>query len=229
MSVFKHASLIDRMETKIDDLSAENKKISTRFLNMTKMMSRNRVAAKKIVEERDEQITRLKEMYNKITVEYGDIVIGLNTKIDKITEELNDKSSEIYNLKEMVNGMDDDIVSLNKQLEDQCSLNEKLINEAYDNSTIQSFKIGELQTKIEMITEVSNDQVGRIYELEKIISEKDAELAKKNEMVCSLYDQVTSYEGTNKRMKAELDHANEMINALKHASSYMNEVLSHKM
>ena len=62
--------------------------------------------------------------------------------------------------------------------------------------------------------------------LKKELTEKDTDLVKRNDTVCSLYSKLLATENELAQAKGQISQMIEMINAFRNASSYMNEVLS---
>lgn len=239
MSVFTKNALIERMEEEIETLKAKNDEVSTRLVNMTKQMTRNRVAAKTIAEQRDAEIAFLKEELSDASNAYGAAAKTITEERDgviaSLKEELSNASSAYAALKDYhehsLEERDEKFASLSSEytafknyhdqsLEQQHAYAEQLASQAADNETMLALKNAQTTLQLEMVAEQSDA-------ISKMMAEKNDELVKRNDTVCSLYSKLVATESELAQAKGRISQMLEMINALRSASSYMNEVLSH--
>ena len=245
MSVFTKNALIERMEEEIETLKAKNDELSTRLLNMTKQMTKNRVAAKSVVEERDAQIAFLKEELSdasksygaavkSITMERDSVIAGLEKQLsasaslhaaheDYHEHSLEERDAEIQSLKQSLDSVSREYSAFknyhDQSLEQQHAYAEQLASQAADNETMLALKNAQTTLQLEMVAEQSNS-------LHKEITEKNDELAKRNDTVCSLYNKLTATENELAQANGRISQMMEMISAFRNVSSYMNEVFS---
>jgi chromosome segregation ATPase len=248
MSVFTKNALIELLEEEIETLKTKNEEVSSRLVSMTKQMTKNRVAAKSVVEERDKQIAFLKEELSDASKAYGAAAKTITEERDaviaSVKEELSAASSayaalkdyhehsleerdaEIYSLKQGLDSVSREYTAFknyhDQSLEEHRAYTEQLASQAQDNETMLALKNAQTTLQLEMVAEQS-DAIG------KMMAEKDSELVKRNDTVCSLYSKLVATENELAQAKGRISQMMEMINALRSASSYMNEVLSHNV
>ena len=216
MSVFTKNALIERLEEEIQTLKAKNDELSTRLLNMTKQMTKNRVAAKSVVEERDTEITSLKEQLRDASNAY----VALK---DYHEHSLEERDEKIASLKESFTSISSEYTAFknyhDQSLEEQHAYTEQLARQAADNETMLVLKNAQTSLQLEMAVEEDNT-------LKKELTEKNDELVKRNDTVCTLYNKLTATENELAQANGRISQMMEMINAFRNVSSYMNEVLS---
>ena len=216
MSVFTKNALIERLEDEVDTLKSKNDEIASRLLNMTKQMTKNRVAAKSVVEERDAEITSLKEQLRDASSAY----VALK---DYHEHSLEERDEKMASLKEAFTSVSSEYAAFKNyhdhSLEEQHAYTEQLASQAADNETMLALRNAQTTLQLEMTLE-------EVSTLKKELTEKDTELVKRNDTVCSLYSKLLATENELAQAKGQISQMIEMINAFRNASSYMNEVLS---
>lgn len=223
MSVFTKNALIERLEDEVETLKSKNDEIASRLLNMTKQMTKNRVAAKSVVEERDAEIASLKEQLR----DASNVYVALKDYHDHSLEERDEKmaslSSEYTSLKESFTSISSEYAAFKNyhdhSLEEQHAYTEQLASQAADNETMLALKNAQTTLQLEMAVE-------EVSTLKKELTEKETDLVKRNDTVCSLYSKLLATENELAQAKGQISQMIEMINAFRNASSYMNEVLS---
>ena len=209
MSVFTKNALIERLEDEVDTLNSKNDEIASRLLNMTTQMTKNRVAAKSVVEERDAEIASLKEQLRDASIAY----VALKDYHEHSLEERDEKMASLSSEYAAFKNYHD------HSLEEQHAYTEQLASQAADNETMLALRNAQTTLQLEMAVE-------EVSTLKKEITEKDTELVKRNDTVCSLYSKLLATENDLAQAKGQISQMIEMINAFRNASSYMNEVLS---
>ena len=209
MSVFTKNALIERLEDEVDTLKSKNDEIASRLLNMTTQMTKNRVAAKSVVEERDAEIASLKEQLRDASIAY----VALKDYHEHSLEERDEKMASLSSEYAAFKNYHD------HSLEEQHAYTEQLASQAADNETMLALRNAQTTLQLEMAVE-------EVSTLKKEITEKDTELVKRNDTVCSLYSKLLATENDLAQAKGQISQMIEMINAFRNASSYMNEVLS---
>lgn len=209
MSVFTKNALIERLEDEVDTLKSKNDEIASRLLNMTKQMTKNRVAAKSVVEERDAEIASLREQLR----DASNVYVALKDFHDHSLEERDEKMASLSSEYAAFKNYHD------HSLEEQHAYTEQLASQAADNETMLALRNAQTTLQLEMAVE-------EVSTLKKEITEKDTELVKRNDTVCSLYSKLLATENELAQAKGQISQMIEMINAFRNASSYMNEVLS---
>jgi uncharacterized protein YecA (UPF0149 family) len=151
-------SVFERMEEEITLLKAQKEDLSMRLLGMSQQMGYNRVTSKKLLDERDAEIASLK---NEL----------LSTR----------KSLSISDKKN--NSLTDEIQHLKKELQDNNAFTENVITYTTNSENSMFMKNIELQGKLDMISEMSSNQ---IKDAEEKLAKANGELFRATHIINSI-------------------------------------------
>jgi chromosome segregation ATPase len=179
-------------------------------------------------------------LYNslkEVNEEYDDMKNRLNAIIDARDDEINELKQKLHDSNGALDAMRDswnlakkytddvisqrnaDITNLKNQLAEQIEYTEKIITEANQTEQCDIFNNAQLNARVEMLTEMSNDQMSTIQAI------KDEHTKKCAEMTSLSYKMVT-VENENTALKAELAHYKNAMAALASANTYMTNIFS---
>jgi hypothetical protein len=215
MSVFTKNSIFDRLGDEINTLKEENKKLSTRLAKANSQMTKNRLSAKTLLEEREDEINKLKQ-------ELASTHATLTEKYEMLIDE--HEEFKLFHL-HTVESVLHTVKTKQNELEENKAFTDNLMNKSTDIENTLYMKNAELVSRIDVLKEMNEKYTYMMYEMEKKIAENDAELVKRNDTICTLYNRVLAAEESNKEMNIKLNYMNETIVALQNASIYMNNIL----
>ena len=186
-------------------------------------MSKNRLNAKMllnkaILEEREDEIAKLKEELSNTHEIFTEKYEMLSDRHDMLTEEYDKfKMFHLYT-----------VDNIKKELDENKEFTGNLMNKSTDIENTLYMKNAELVSRMEMMKEMNDKYNYMLCEMEKKIALSDAELLKRNDTICSLYNRTLAAEQNSKEMAIKLDYMNQTINALQNAATYMNQILYKK-
>jgi len=204
--------MFERLEEQIATLKEENKSLSSRLAKLNSVTDKNRANSKTLLQERDNEIISLKHQYSSTHK-------SMTAQYDKLLDEYNNfKEYHTTTLEAMKKDLDEKQIFTDYLKDKSTNLEDRLYT-----------KNAQLLSHIDTMKELDEKQKHKLYELDKQVSEKDEELARRNDTICNLYSKLLSTENTNREMKIKVDYLTDMINALRKASSYISDVLSHSI
>lgn len=222
MSVFTKNSIFDRLGDEISTLKEENKKLSTRLAKANTLMAKNRLSAKTLLEEREDEINKLKQELASTHATLTEKYEMLADKHDMLIDE--HEEFKLFHL-HTVESVLHTVKTKQNELEENKAFTDNLMNKSTDIENTLYMKNAELVSRIDVMKEMNEKYTYMMYEMEKKIAENDAELVKRNDTICTLYNRVLAAEESNKEMTIKLNYMNETIVALQNASIYMNNIL----
>ena len=257
MSAFNTHSIIERLEENVAVLKSENETLKQRLVAMMNQLAGNRKENKKVLEKRDEEISKLKTKFSSMCGERNTVCEHLKEVTEdywSLKQKLNDiidaRDCEIEELKkqlnDIVNSSDDEILILQTQLKDSKSGLEAMrhnwnVAKAYTDDVIsqRNIEIAQLKKQLEDQCEFTERAIAQASDTESELVMKNAELTARIGMLSELSErQANTIHDIQIEMmckhdqlthtKAQLAHANEMLTAIGTASSYIANVLSHK-
>ena len=220
MSVFTTHSMIEQLEEEIVNLKEEianlkfdKRKLSDRVLNMTNMLTKNRMAANKTLNDKNKELETMQLIVSDKTYLYelmrderntakeehlasknswNNMMDSRDDEITELKETLSVRDYEIAELKEMLSERNDEIADLKTEI-------------SYENAneSMLAIKNGELQTQIGLLSEQHTDAI--------------------ESMRAQLLASETKYTET----RTQLERAAGMLSAISTASAYITDVLSH--
>jgi chromosome segregation ATPase len=242
MSAFTTHSIIERLEAELEQQKAEleqqkvqmkeqkteNAFLKERLVGMTKQMTENRIANKNILNQLKAEISNLnvsKGHLNEIIDAREDDIAELKKQLDASNQALQSIKSNWDCAKQYT----DDVISqhvseiaeLKKQLADQIVYTGNAITQASEVEDDLFMKNAQLQSQVDVMSEISERQASTMYEMEMKLQNTQNELNSQN-------TKFLATEGELFATKTHLDKANQMLTAIKTASSYINNVLSHR-
>jgi chromosome segregation ATPase len=222
MSVFTKNSIFDRLGDEINTLKEENKKLSTRLAKANSQMAKNRLSAKTLLEEREDEINKLKQELASTHATLTGKYEMLADKHDMLMDE--HEEFKLFHL-HTVESVLHTVKTKQNELEENKAFTDNLMNKSTDIENTLYMKNAELVSRIDVMKEMNEKYTYMMYEMEKKIAENDAELLKRNDTICTLYNRVLAAEESNKEMTIKLNYMNETMVALQNASIYMNNIL----
>jgi DNA repair exonuclease SbcCD ATPase subunit len=227
MSVFTAHSMIEQLEEEISNFKEEisnlkeeisnlkfdKRKLSDRVLNMTSMLTKNRIAANKTLNDKNKELETMQLIVSDKTYLYELMRDERNTakeehlthknswnnlmdlrddEITELKETVSERDYEIAELKEMLSERNDEIANLKTE-----------ISYENDNESMLAIKNGELQTQIGLLSEQHTDAI--------------------ESMRAQLLASETKYTET----RTQLERAAGMLSAISTASAYITDILSH--
>jgi hypothetical protein len=235
MSAFTTHCIVERLEAELvqqkaemEQQKVENAFLKERLVGMTNQMTQNRIANKKVLNQRNDEIVTLKE--NKGFL--NDIIDAREYEIAELKEELNASNKALESIKnnwdcakiftdEVINQRNSEITQLKKELSEQVEYTNSAIAQASDVENDLYMKNAQLQSQMAVISEMSERQKSHIYDMEMKLQHMQNEMNSQN-------TKFLATEGELFATKSHLDQANQMLNAITTASSYITNVLSHR-
>lgn len=219
----------------MEDLKKENANLKERLVGMTSQISHNRIANKKILNQRNDEIAALKEKndnYSELKTHLNDIIDAREDEIAELKEQLDATKKMLENLKtnwecakiytdEVISQRNSEITQLKKQLAEQVEYSSSAIAQASEVENDLYMKNTQLQSQVDVISEMSERQASTIYDMEIKLQRAHDEISSQN-------TKFLATEGELFATKTHLDKANQMLTAITTASSYINNVLSHR-
>lgn len=198
---------------------------------MTDMLTKNRLASKKLLDERDAELDMIRKTLSTKTHMYERMRNERNTLRDKLKdakEEHNTSKSnwnnlmdardyEIAELKETLSVRDYEIAELKEMLSEREAEITRLNTEVTyqtDSESMLAIKNNELQTQVDVLTEQHADT---IREMENA----------HNSAIETMRAQLLASETKYKETRVQLERAAEMLSAISTASAYITNILSY--
>lgn len=231
MSLFSTYSKVEQLEKDNAALTELNMRLSERAFNMTDMLTKNRLASKTLLDERDAELDMIRKTLSTKTRMYERMRNERNTLRDKLKdakEEHNTSKSdwnnlmdardyEIAELKETLSVRDYEIVELKEALSERDAEITRLNTEVTyqtDSESMLAIKNNELQTQIDVLAEQHADA---IREMENA----------HNSAIESMRAQLLASETKYKETRVQLERAAGMLSAISTASAYITNILSY--
>ena len=228
MSAFTTHSIIERLEVELEQQKLDNAYLKERLVGMTKQMTDNRISNKNI-------LNRLKADVSNLKVSKGHLNGIIDARDDEIAElkkQLDASNQALQSIKsnwDCAKQYTDDVISqhvseiaeLKKCVADQIVYTGNAITQASEVEDDLFMKNAQLQSQVDVMSEISERHASTIYEMEMKLQNTQNELNSQNTKLITI-------EGELFATKTHLDKANQMLTAITTASSYITNVLSHR-
>jgi len=229
MSAFTTHCIVERLETEMEQQKAENAYLKERLVGMTKQMTHNRITNKKVLNQRTSEITKMKNeditLLSGMINDRDDEIAELKKQLDAANNALDGFKSNWECAKQytddVISQRNSEITQLKKELSEQVEYTNSAIAQASEVENYLYMKNAQLQSQIDVISEMSERQTSTIYDMEMKLQQAQNEINSQN-------TKFLATEGELFATKSHLDQANQMLNAITTASSYITNVLSHR-
>ena len=211
MSVFTAYSMIEKLNEDVNTLKAEKNQLSERVLKMTEMLAKNRVNASKALNARNAELEKLQADLSDKAYLY-ELMCHERTIAREALKEANDAHSISKNhWNDLMDARDHEIAHLEELLSDEYTFTANTLDIANDRESELTVKNGELQSRVDMLLELSEQQATTIRNMEQ--EHNDAVKNMSNELIAA---------------NARAARATEMLTAIATASTYITNVLSYR-
>jgi chromosome segregation ATPase len=244
------------MEEQIESLKAENEILKERVLAFTTQMAENRKANKKVLSQRDAEVSRLKNKLYDLNYDFEQMSSEKNALSETLKKANEEHFATKENLNDILDARDYEIAhqkgELKKLIEtvDAIKKNWNVAN-TYTNDVIRQreSEVESLKKQLAEQIEFTEKAIAQASGVEGDLFIKNAELTARIGVVTDFSERQSNYIyemerkesefanqsakllETEKQLeftKAQLNRANEMLTAISTASSYIAEVLSHR-
>jgi chromosome segregation ATPase len=247
---------MERLEEQIESLKAENDTLKQRLATMTTQMAENRKANKKVLSQRDAEVSRLKNTLNDLNYNFEQMCSEKNALSDDLKNAYEKHFATKENLNDILDARDYEIAHQKEELKklndtvDAIKKNWHVAN-TYTNDVIiqRGSEVESLKKQLAEQIEFTEKTIAQANSVESDLFIKNAELTARIGMITEMSERQSTYIYEMERKekdfanqsaklltteqqlastKAQLNRANEMLTAIGGASSYIADVLSHR-